>query len=341
MPAAERQSCKSRIRSNERADRAAGNGSAGADPRPRGSAHEAHRASRLCPRRFRKRAALRRRVRGWYEAQGAATQERAARAMVVRLRARGRRGLRAHPRPARRRHALEWIEGCSHRLARSDRLHVLRRLRTDAGAPPTCPVAPLPNGTPASPEALFAKLERDTDLVLSAKLLDPELARRALADADANRPGEPTLGIIHKDFCAENIVLAPDGALVCVDDATLSTGPHDLDPGENWVSMADAGRGEGALTSNGAIRRSAPRGILGISLLGNRVLVGRGHAVPLPRGSPLATDNDAAALRAGLIGRGRGQTIDEARPCDSRTAACSESPRRADLGLSGFSMWLP
>jgi hypothetical protein len=129
---------------------------------------------------------------------------------------------------------LAWVEG--HCLASLEPIpgDVLRRCGRMLGALHRLPCEPLSNGTSASPGELFAKLERDTDLVRSARLLDPELARRALGNADANRPVEPTLGIIHKDFCAENIVLAPDGSLVCVDDATLSTGPHDLDLARTW-----------------------------------------------------------------------------------------------------------
>ena len=129
---------------------------------------------------------------------------------------------------------LEWVEGRSLASLEAIACDVLRRCGRMLGALHRLPCEPLPNGTSARPAELFAKLERDAELVVAARLLDPELARRALADADANRPGEPTLGIIHKDFCAENIVLAPDGALVCVDDATLSTGPHDLDLARTW-----------------------------------------------------------------------------------------------------------
>jgi aminoglycoside phosphotransferase (APT) family kinase protein len=102
------------------------------------------------------------------------------------------------------------------------------------GALHRLPCESLPDDADEKPGELLAKLERDMDLVRSEHLLDPELARRALADADANRPQEPTLGIIHKDFCAENLVLASDGSLVCIDEATLSTGPHDLDLARTW-----------------------------------------------------------------------------------------------------------
>jgi Phosphotransferase enzyme family len=129
---------------------------------------------------------------------------------------------------------LEWVEGCS--LASLDPIpgDVLRRCGRMLGALHRLPSETPPEGPSAGPEELFAKLERNLEVVRSAQLLDPELCRRALADADAHRPERPTLGIIHKDFCAENIVLASNGSLVCVDDATLSTGPHDLDLARTW-----------------------------------------------------------------------------------------------------------
>jgi aminoglycoside phosphotransferase (APT) family kinase protein len=87
---------------------------------------------------------------------------------------------------------------------------------------------------PRGPRELLAKLERDAAELLAARLLDPELARSARAAAAAERPAEATSGVIHKDFCAENLVLSHAGRIVCVDDATLSFGPHDLDLARSW-----------------------------------------------------------------------------------------------------------
>jgi aminoglycoside phosphotransferase (APT) family kinase protein len=129
---------------------------------------------------------------------------------------------------------LEWVEGRTLASLESIPGELLRRCGRMLGALHRLPCESLPDGTSESPGELLAKLERDMDLVRSAQLVDPDLSRRALAGADANRPEEPTLGIVHKDFCAENIVLASDGSLVCVDEATLSTGPHDLDLARTW-----------------------------------------------------------------------------------------------------------
>jgi Ser/Thr protein kinase RdoA (MazF antagonist) len=43
-----------------------------------------------------------------------------------------------------------------------------------------------------------------------------------------------TVGVIHKDFCAANVVIGTDGAPVCVDNANVSVGPHDLDLARTW-----------------------------------------------------------------------------------------------------------
>jgi aminoglycoside phosphotransferase len=129
---------------------------------------------------------------------------------------------------------LEWIEGPSLASLAAIPERVLRRcghmlgslhaLRSDAW-----PDAPL-----RGVDHFFAKLERDVELLCGARLLDAALARRVLEDAAARRPGETTRGVIHKDFCPENIVLATGEAPVCVDDATLSVGPHDLDLARTW-----------------------------------------------------------------------------------------------------------
>ena len=130
---------------------------------------------------------------------------------------------------------LAWVEGRSLASLGAVPAAVLRRCGRMLGALHVLRCEEWVEGAPASPQALFEKLERNLELLLTAKLLDADLAQRALAAADAKRPHDVTLGIIHKDFCAENLVLGSDDSLVCVDDATLSTGPHDLDLARTWA----------------------------------------------------------------------------------------------------------
>jgi hypothetical protein len=137
---------------------------------------------------------------------------------------------------------LAWIEGHSLASLAAVPAHVLRRCGQLLGAIHALACEPLEGGTPTRPDDHFEKLVRNTELLLEAQLLDETLARRSLAAAAANLPGAATLGIIHKDFCAENIVLEPGGSLVCVDDATLSTGPHDLDLARTWYRWAASER---------------------------------------------------------------------------------------------------
>jgi aminoglycoside phosphotransferase (APT) family kinase protein len=130
---------------------------------------------------------------------------------------------------------LAWVEGRSLASLKAIPAAVLRRCGRMLGALHARRCEEWVEGAPASAQALFEKLERNLELLIGAQLLEPDLAQRALAAADAKRPFEATLGIIHKDFCAENLVLGSDDSLVCVDDATLSTGPHDLDLARSWA----------------------------------------------------------------------------------------------------------
>jgi Ser/Thr protein kinase RdoA (MazF antagonist) len=129
---------------------------------------------------------------------------------------------------------LAWIEGRTLDTLAPLPPQELRRCGRMLGALHALACEPHPGGTAPSPDDHFAKLLRNAGELRQAGLLDAALAQRALAAADAARPKEPTLGLIHKDFCAENLVQRADGSLVCIDDATLSTGPHDLDVARSW-----------------------------------------------------------------------------------------------------------
>jgi hypothetical protein len=85
-----------------------------------------------------------------------------------------------------------------------------------------------------APEDLLATLRRDIGILAVANELDPGLGRAAVETAAALAPREARSGIIHKDFCAENIVLDASGAPVSIDNAALSVGPYDLDLARTW-----------------------------------------------------------------------------------------------------------
>jgi hypothetical protein len=128
---------------------------------------------------------------------------------------------------------LEWVEGRSLASFETVPPPLLRRCGQMLGALHQLR-GPLLDEPPPGPDDLFDKLTRNADLLQEAHLLEPGLARRALDAAEANRPKEATLGIIHKDFCGENLVVGPDDSIVCIDDASLSVGPHDLDLARTW-----------------------------------------------------------------------------------------------------------
>lgn len=54
-------------------------------------------------------------------------------------------------------------------------------------------------------------------------------ARRLLKLVEAGAPRTAELGFIHRDFCAENIVLGPGGELYVVDNETLAYDAYDFD----------------------------------------------------------------------------------------------------------------
>jgi hypothetical protein len=81
---------------------------------------------------------------------------------------------------------------------------------------------------------LWDKLESNADILCQGRQLDAALARGALDLADAHRPKTMTVGIIHKDFSAENIVLDTVDAPICVDNANLALGPCDFDLARTW-----------------------------------------------------------------------------------------------------------
>ncbi len=129
---------------------------------------------------------------------------------------------------------LEWVAGRSLASPGATSPDILRRCGRMLGALHRQHSGSTLDGVASSPDDLLHKLQRNAELLRDAERIDAELARRALDAAEADRPAAVTFGIILKDFCAENIVLGDDGELVCIDDASLSVGPHDLDLARTW-----------------------------------------------------------------------------------------------------------
>jgi predicted glycosyltransferase len=130
---------------------------------------------------------------------------------------------------------LEWIPGASLASLAEIPPDVLRRCGERLGALHRRTVGP-ERGLPVlSVDDLRARLAKDAAALESAGALPPQLARRAVALAREHAPGQATVGLVHRDFCAENIVLDAFGAPVCIDNPSLALGPHDFDLGRSWA----------------------------------------------------------------------------------------------------------
>lgn len=85
-------------------------------------------------------------------------------------------------------------------------------------------------GTATELEAMVAQLvERDA-------IQRPEGEDLLALGVRDLRPGVAAdrLGVIHRDYCAENLMLAPSGAIHLVDNETIDLGPLDYDLARTW-----------------------------------------------------------------------------------------------------------
>lgn len=87
---------------------------------------------------------------------------------------------------------------------------------------------------PPTPEARCALIERSLAELAALSLLAHDQARRLLDAARAHRPVHQDVGIIHRDFCAENLVLDARGGLHVVDNGTLTVDARDFDLARTW-----------------------------------------------------------------------------------------------------------
>jgi hypothetical protein len=129
---------------------------------------------------------------------------------------------------------IEWIEGRPLATVEVVPAGILRRCGRMLGALHQAFAGYTIGGLAPHPDHFRERLDRDVVLLSEAGWLDASLARRAVDVVAAHRPPEATSGIIHKDFCAANVVIRSDGAPVCVDNANLAIGPHDLDLARTW-----------------------------------------------------------------------------------------------------------
>ena len=79
-----------------------------------------------------------------------------------------------------------------------------------------------------------ARLDRRLDELARFGALPAREARRAWAIALAHVPPRRAVGLVHGDFCAENMVRGVDGRLRIVDNEALSVGACDYDLARTW-----------------------------------------------------------------------------------------------------------
>jgi aminoglycoside phosphotransferase (APT) family kinase protein len=139
---------------------------------------------------------------------------------------------------------LEWIPGKSLASLAEIPPDVLRRCGERLGALHRLRVAPELGVPVLGVDDLRERLAQHAAALERAGALAPRLARRAVDLAREHAPAQATVGLVHRDFCAENIVLDGFAAPVCIDNASLALGPHDFDLGRTWARwpMARAGR---------------------------------------------------------------------------------------------------
>ena len=93
---------------------------------------------------------------------------------------------------------------------------------------PTPPVA-------ADPAPTLATLERHARELCDRGSLAPATCAAALRAACAAEPSTPApVAVIHRDFCAENLVIDRRGRVHAIDNETLRVGPCDLDLARTW-----------------------------------------------------------------------------------------------------------
>jgi hypothetical protein len=71
--------------------------------------------------------------------------------------------------------------------------------------------------------------------LVAAGVLATAAAARLHAAAMANQPGRLAIGLVHGDFCADNIVVDCEGELFVVDNESLHLGALDYDLARCWV----------------------------------------------------------------------------------------------------------
>jgi Ser/Thr protein kinase RdoA (MazF antagonist) len=95
----------------------------------------------------------------------------------------------------------------------------------------------VPDATRRHPDVdrALRNLQHDLETLQAAHAIDDLFSDRAVSLATTRIPPAATAGIIHNDFCAENIVLGRGGEITVIDNATITFGLHDMDLARTWL----------------------------------------------------------------------------------------------------------
>ena len=118
--------------------------------------------------------------------------------------------LHGFPRPIARHGCallLPWVEGDVLASLDSIPLDVMHRCGANLGALHQQDVSDWPGVVVRQVEHVLAQLRTDTTILIEAGELEKDAAAGAHALANESVPGAASTGIIHNDFCPENIVL--------------------------------------------------------------------------------------------------------------------------------------
>jgi Ser/Thr protein kinase RdoA (MazF antagonist) len=90
------------------------------------------------------------------------------------------------------------------------------------------PATPRP-ATKATPARLLRKVEAQLHQLSELALLSADDVSTLLVEAGRCLPETLETGLVHHDFCAENLIISADGDLCVVDNEDLRVGPLDAD----------------------------------------------------------------------------------------------------------------
>lgn len=129
---------------------------------------------------------------------------------------------------------IEWIEGQS--LSASQLSPEL--LRWCGACQGSLHSTPLPREAHeryrSSPHAWQARLQRNARELVESCVLERGEATQALELAAAHAPGSVVVGLVHADYCAENMVVHPSGGVYHVDNEWISIDACEYDLARTW-----------------------------------------------------------------------------------------------------------